>query len=150
MTKTLLSAVALAYLGGAVAAGAAIDNDSIIIDMAGYEGVIFITSVEDAMSGGIATMTIEQNSANSGAGMVVLADAVATLTSGADDDLNGKQLAIDIYQPTERYLRVNRTSSGANIAYGSVIAILYGARKLPVVDDGTVGHLVAVSSPAKT
>jgi hypothetical protein len=149
MTKTLLSAVALAYLDGAVVAGAAIDNDSIIIDMAGYEGVVFITTVEDSVSGGVATMTVEQNGANSGAGMAALVDAVATLTSGADDDLNGKQLAVDIYRPAERYLRVNRTSAGANIAYGSVIAILYGARKLPVIDDGTVGNLVAVSSPAE-
>lgn len=149
MTKTLLSAVALAYLGGAVVAGAAINDDSIIIDMAGYEGVLLITTIEDSVSGAVAAMTVEQNSANSGAGMAALADAIATLTSSGNDDLNGKQLVVDIYQPTERYLRVNRASSVANIAYGSLIAIRYGARKLPETDDGTIGHLVAVSSPAE-
>ncbi|QPM89376.1 hypothetical protein [Pseudooceanicola algae] len=149
MNPTLLSELSLVGLAAAVAAGAAIDNDSAIIDMAGYEGVIFMTSIEDSVATGVATLTVEQSDANSGAAMAALAGAVATLTSGVNDDLNGKLLAVDVYRPRERYLRVNRASATANIAYGAVTAIRYGARVLPVPDGGASGDLVSVTSPAE-
>lgn len=147
MSTKLLSALTPLVLGASVAAGAAIDDDSAIIDMAGYEGVILLTTIDDSTATGIASLIVEQNSENNAAGMAALADAIATLTSAADDDLNGRILAVDIYQPQERFLRVNRTSSGANIAFGSVIALRYGARKAPIEVDDSVGHLVLVSSP---
>lgn len=149
MNPTLLSGLSPVWLAAAVAAGAAIDDDSAIIDMAGYEGVIFMTSIEDSVATGVATLTVEQSEANSGAAMAALAGAVATLTSGVNDDLNGKLLAVDVYRPRERYLRVNRASAIANIAYGAVTAIRYGARVLPVSDDGASGDLVSVTSPAE-
>lgn len=146
-TPTLLSNVTLAYLAGAVVAGAAINDDSTIIDMAGYEGVIFITTIEDSVDTGVASLIVEQNAVNSGTGMAALSGAVATLTSGAADDLNGKVLAVDVYRPKERYLRVNRTSAVANIAFGSVTAIRYGQRVSPTPDTAATGDLVSVTSP---
>ncbi|WP_300009701.1 hypothetical protein [uncultured Roseobacter sp.] len=148
MNPTLLNSLALMHLAGTVAAADNTDADSAIIDMAGYEGVILFTTVEDSVSGGIATATVEQNADNSGAGMAALAGAVATLTSAANDDLNGKFLAIDVYRPRERYLRLNRASSGANIAFGPVMALRYGQRKLPAPDVDDMGALVSVTSPA--
>jgi len=138
---TLLSNVALAYLAGAVVAGSSIDDDSAIIDMAGYEGVIFVTTIEDSVATGVASLTVEQNAANSGTGMAALANAVATLTSASNDDLNGKVLAVDVYRPSERYLRVNRGSATANIAFGSVTAIRYGQRKSPTPDTAAIGDI---------
>ena len=147
MSPTLMNTTRIVWAAVAVAAGASIDNDSAIIDMAGYEGVIFLTTVEDSVATGVAAMTVEQNSANSGSGMAALADAVATLTCATNDDINGKVLAVDVYRPRERYLRVNRTSATANIAFGAVIAVLYGPRKVPI-DGSADGDLVSVTSPA--
>lgn len=146
--KNLLNNALPAWLAAAVAAGSSIDNDSAIIDMAGYEGVVFITTIEDSVDTGVAAMTAEQNSVNSGTGMAALAGAVATLTSAANDDLNGKLLMLDVYRPKERYLRVNRTSATANIAYGPVIAIRYSGKKMPI-DLSGIGHAVTVASPAE-
>lgn len=130
--KNLLTGVKLSYLKDGVIAGSSIDNDSDIIDMTGFEGVVFITPILDSVATGVATMTVEQNTANSTSGMAALAGGVATATSGANDDLNGKVLVIDVYRPRKRYLRVNRISATANIAYGDVIAIQYAARNHPV------------------
>ncbi len=140
----LLNTVLPTWLAAAVAAANNTDDDSAIIDMAGYEGVLFVTSIEDSVDTGVATMTIEQNSVNSGTGMAALSGAVDTLTSAANDDLNGQFLMVDVYQPKERYLRANRVSATANIAFGPVIAIPYGAKKLPTGHTGTV-----VASPAE-
>lgn len=121
------------YIGDAVSAAANTDNDSSIIDMSGFEGCVFVTAITDCVSGGVATMTVEQNTANSTSGMAALAAAgVATATSGANDDLNGKLLIVDVYRPRERYLRVNRVSATQNIAFGPVYAVQYGPNKAPV------------------
>jgi len=148
MSPTLLNTTGPAWMAAAVVAGAAIDDDSAIIDMAGFEGVILMTTIEDSVDTGVATLTVEQNVVNSATGMAALAGAVATLISAADDDLNGKLLVVDVYRPAERYLRVNRASATANIAYGPVIAVRYGARKLPV-DAATAGALTSITSPAE-
>jgi hypothetical protein len=121
------------YLDGPESAANNVDSDSDIIDTANFEGCVFITSIIDSVQGGVATMTVEQNTANSSSGMAALsADAVATATSAASDDLNNKLLIVDVYRPRERYLRVNRTSATQNIAFGDVVAILYGPRKMPI------------------
>lgn len=146
MSPTLLNTTGPIWAAAAVVAGAAIDNDSDIIDMAEYEGVVFMTTIEDSVDTAVAAMAVEANDADSGVGMAVLAGALATLTCAADDDLNGKILAVDVYRPAQRYLRVKRTSDVANIAFGSVVAIRYGARKLPV-DDAAAGAMTSVTSP---
>lgn len=121
------------YIGAAVAAASNTDDDSDIVDTSGFEGCVFICPITDSVATGVATMTVEQNTANSTSGMAALSsDAVATATSATNDDLNGKFLIVDVYRPRERYLRVNRTSATANIAFGAVTAILYGARKAPI------------------
>ena len=120
-------------IGDAVAAANNTDDDSDIIDTSGYLGVVFFCEITDSVDTGVATMTVEQNTANSATGMAALGAAgVATATSAANDDLNEKFLIVDVYRPRERYLRVNRTSATANIAFNTVGAILYGNRKGPV------------------
>lgn len=149
MTPNLLNAIMMTAVGSAVAAASNTDSDSTIIDMAGYEGVVFLTDITDSVATGVATMTVEQNDSNSGSGMAALSGAVATLTSAANDDLNGQFLAVDVHQPKERYLRVNRASATANIAYGSVYAIRYGAKKLPI-DFTDIANAVVVSGPSES
>lgn len=149
--QNLLNNIALDYVAAAVAAGSSIDNDSAIVDTQGFDGVLFLTTITDSVDTGVATMTVEQNTANSGSGMAALAGAVATATSAANDDLNGKLLAVDVYRPRERYLRANRVSATANIAYGECIAIKYKGIKQPVTQAAAdVADSAAVTSPAES
>jgi hypothetical protein len=125
------------------------DSNSDRIDLAGYEGVIFVCPLEDSAATGVATLKVEQNTADSDTGMAALAGATATATCAVNDDLNGKLLILDVFKPRERYVQAVRTSATANIAFGTVTAILYGARKLPVTAHTTVQASASVTSPAE-
>lgn len=138
------------YVGAAVGAGSSIDSNSTIIDMQNYDGVIFVTTITDSVDTGVATLTVEQNSANSDTGMAALSGAVASATSAANDDLNGKVLVVDVFKPQKRYVQAVRTSATANIAYGEVQAILYRNRKLPVPAHSTVAARAKVVSPEES
>lgn len=124
-------------VGAPVAAGSSIDNNSSRIDMDGYESVMFIAPITDSVQNGVATLTIEQNTADSDSGMAAVSGSAATDTSAANDDLNDKCLRSEVFKPTQRYVQAVRTSSAANIAYGSLIAVLKPLRK-PVTDHSTV------------
>jgi hypothetical protein len=132
-----------------VAAGAAIDSNSDRLDMQNYEGVIFMVPITDCLDTGVATLTIEQNTADSDTGMAALSGATATATSAANDDLNNTLLIVDVYRPRERYVQAVVTSATANIAYGTMIAIQYGPKKAPVTQPTSVQASTQVISPAE-
>ncbi|GMG82591.1 hypothetical protein LNKW23_18040 [Paralimibaculum aggregatum] len=146
----LSDSVEIREVGAPVSAGSAIDNNSDRVDMAGYEGVIFVAPIEDSAATGVATLTVEQNSDDSDSGMAALAGAVATATCTVNDDLNGQLLVVDVFGPKERYVQAVRGSSTANIAFGTVTAILYGKRKSPGTDHATVADRATAASPAES
>lgn len=133
------------YVGAAVAAGSSIDDNSSRIDMAGYESVAFMTTISDSVDTGVATLTIQENTADSDTGMTAVTGAAATATSAANDDLNGLMLAAEYRKPTARYVQAVRTSATANIAFGEVIAILK-PKRLPAAQGATVSDAVSVSN----
>lgn len=149
MNPTLMKDVSTREVGAPIAAANNTDSNSDIIDMAGYEGVLFICVITDAVATGVATLKVEENTANSDAGMAALVGAAAIATCVVNDDITDKLLFVDVYRPRERYVQAVRTSATANIAFGSVIAILYGARKLPIDADTSVAASASVSSPAE-
>lgn len=149
MHPTLAKDTFFEWLKAAVAAASNTDDDSGIVDTDDCEGVVFVTTIEDSAATGVATMTIEQNTADSASGMAALSGAAATATCAVNDDLNGTLLIVDVHKPRERYLRANRTSATANIAFGPVIAIKYGTRKMPVTQGATVSQATSVTSPAE-
>lgn len=132
-----------------VAAGSSIDQNSDILDMANWDGVIFIVPITDSVATGVATLTIEQNTANSDSGMAALSGAVATATCAVNDDLNNTLLIVEVYKPRERYVQGVVTSATANIAYGNMVVIQYRGRKGPVTQPASVQASTLVASPAE-
>lgn len=132
-----------------VAAANNTDQNSDILDMQGWDGVIFIVPITDSVATGVATLTIEQNTANSDTGMAALSGATATDTSVQNDDLNNALLIVDVYRPRERYVQGVVTSATANIAFGNMIAIQYQGRKAPVTQPSSVLASTQVASPAE-
>jgi hypothetical protein len=128
-----------------VSASSSIDSNTDRLDMSGYDGVVFITPIEDSASTGVATLTVEANTVDSDSGMVAITGAAAAKTCVVNDDINGKLLIVDVYRPLKRYVQGVLTSSAANIAYGTTIAIRYRGRKAPVTADTTVATLTAVA-----
>lgn len=148
-SPTLLRNVEIRQIGAPIANASNTNSNSTRIDMAGYEGVIFVCPIEDSANTGVATITARQHTLNQDSGMTNLVGATVSATSAADDDLNNKLLIIDVYQPRERYVQLNRTSATANIAFGTVTAILYGKKKLPVAAHSSVLAQVSSSSPSE-
>lgn len=149
MNPALYQDIDIREVGAPVAAGSSIDDNSDRIDMAGYEGVIFVAPVTDSVATGVATLTVEQNSADSDTGMAALSGASATATCAVNDDLNDQLMIVEVHRPRERYVQAVRSSATANIAFGTITAILYGARKMPVSDHATVLDSATVTSPAE-
>lgn len=144
----LLKNVSIREVGAPVGAANNTDSNSDIIDMQGYDGVLFVGTVTDSVSTGVATLKVEQDEANADTGMAAATGASATKTCVVTDDLNDKLLIVDVYRPLKRFVQAVRTSSAANIAFGSLLAILYKGSKAPEVDDASVLDAVLAISPA--
>jgi len=121
-----------------------------ILDMSGYEGVMFIASFGDVDDTSVLTLQVQQDNLNAAGGMATLT-GTSTYTAGAtdaDDDL----LVIDIYRPLKRYVRCQVVSATANAIVGNVSAIQYGnpnARKVPITQGSTVLDSNTYVSPAE-
>lgn len=132
-----------------IAAALDTDENSDRIDMANWDGVVFITPITDSDATGVAAITGEQDALDADAAMSALTGAIATAACVTGDDLNDKLLVLEIYRPTKRYVQIAITSTEANIAFGTTIAILYKDRKFPITQPATVLHAVAVVSPTE-
>lgn len=129
--------VEVQIVGDPVANGSSTDNNSTRIDMSEYESVMFIAPITDSTATGVATITIEENSADSDSGMAAVTGTSATVTCATTDDINGTALITEVYKPSSRYVQLVRTSATANIAFGSVVAVLV-PKRLPATQGATV------------
>ena len=146
--KSLLKNSKITRIMAATAAGTTDTLSSDIIDMGGFEGVMFICKVSDAAATAVGTLTVQQNTANSASGMATLSgEAVAFTFAAADGD--DDMLIIDVYRPQEHYLRAQLTRATANIEVGGIIAIQYGAHEAPVTQGATVLDSALYVSPAE-
>jgi len=109
-------------------AGSAVNSSS--VDMQGYEGVLFITSLGTANASN--TVNAAQSADDS-----TFADLEGTSVSSGSSD---EDIWIDIYRPTDRYVRIEYVRSGANTTIEGGWAIQYGARYQPV-DNTTSGTI---------
>lgn len=105
--------------------------------MAGFESVMFVTTITDSVSGGVAAMEIQSNTINSDTGMTAVSGTSSTVTSASNDDVNGTLLASELRKPVKRFVQATRSSATQNIAYGEVFAILKPLR-LPASQGATV------------
>ena len=145
--QNLSDHVRIIAAGDAIAAALDTDDNSSRIDMSRAEGVVFIGKITDSVITGVAALQVEQNDADSDSGLSALSGAAATLTSGANDDLNGQMLIVDVYRPLKRWVQAVRTSLTANIAFGDLVAIVYGVGQRAVALAAAEGVKTVVASP---
>ncbi len=148
MNPRLLSDMVIGEVGAPIGAANNTDSNSDILDMAGFEGVVFVGTVTDSVATGVATLKVEQSDANADGAMAAITGATASATCAVNDDINDKVLMVEVYRPAKRYVQGVRVSATANIAFGSLIAIRYGSRKLPVTADSTVLASASVTPSA--
>ena len=123
----LLEEVKITKLNDATAAGTSAIN-SAVVDMAGFDGVVFLTSTGTVLATGTATVKVQQDTV---VGMGSAADLLGTSQAFIDTDDN-KSVAVDIKRPLERYLRLVISRAVANSDWGPIWALQYRTRKLPV------------------
>lgn len=124
IAKYLTDNVKITKLADHTTAGTS-DVTSSELDMAGFDGVVFITSVGTANSGNLVTV---YGSDTSGA----TAATTTTCSSGSSDE----DLVVDVVNPGFRYLNVVVTR-GASTTCESIWAIQYGARSKNQTSDSS-------------
>lgn len=107
-------------------AGTAVNSDS--VDMEGFDGVMFFGSITTANAANFANAA--QSSDDS-----TFADLEGTKVVPGD---NGDSFLIDIYKPTDRYVRCEIDRGGTNTITGDIYALQYCGRKVPVSHGSTI------------
>lgn len=118
------------------------DVTGVAIDMAGYEGVMFIANFGTAAADNTILLHQSSDDASADAYTEVLGTQVGV---GASDEI----VVLDVYRPRERYVKCI-AERGTSSTLEGVIAIQYGPRSLPV--DNTVAgtiHAEQHASPAE-
>lgn len=142
----LSKAIKITRVMNAVAAGTGDTQTGTHVDMQGFDGVVFIAQFGTLTASAVTKLHAEQGAASDDSDM---ADLAGTEMSIADTKDNGC-LVLDVYRPTERYVRPLITRATANTVIDSVIAIQYGARALPTTNDvGTVAGTELHVSPGE-
>jgi hypothetical protein len=112
------------------------DFQTDIIDMAGFEGVVFFGTI--AVANAANYIYAQQDTAANGATM---ADLEGTKVVAA---ANGQVVWLDIYKPEKRYVRVYVERGGTDTATGDFYAIQYQGRKgliSNLVDNKLIGEI---------
>jgi hypothetical protein len=119
------------------------------VDLAGFDGVLFVGICGTITGAGTITMAGEQSSDDgSSDGFSALTGASAQASGNADSD---KLLIVDIFQPNKRYVRTQLTRATANSVWGGTLAILYKAKDRPVATAAAqlAASVVQVTNPAE-
>lgn len=121
----------------ASAASADTEVISDVVDMQGYDGVMFFTTIATANAGNY--MKAQQ------AAVSAMTNAVDLAAQKVVAAANAQVVWIDIYKPTKRYITANVIRAGAATVVGDIYAIQYSGDKMPetnLVDDKLIGALL--------
>lgn len=129
--ENLLKDVKITRVLNGVAAGTTVQNSS-VVDMSGWDGVTFILMVGTLTATQVTSLKGQQGNVSN---LSDAADLLGTLVGPLADGDSNKCLALDIYRPTDRYVRAVVNRATANAVIDGVIAIQYRGRKSPVTQD---------------
>ena len=120
-------------------------NKMTIIDMLGYESVLFFVAMGNVLTTSVVSLKVAGATTNSSGAMTVLTgSAGGTADATSYDD---KIVALDVVKPTYRYLECQLTCATADGPYDGVFAIQYNGHDLPVTQGSTVVASNTLYSP---
>jgi hypothetical protein len=119
-----------------------------IVDMAGYDGVLFIAELGTLIQNGTLDVFVEQNTANSAAGMARLATTTVHTVTAGNAALAKSAIAVDVYRPQERYLQCNIEPAAQNAVILGITAIRYRGKSGPITQTGLIKS-TSLNSPAE-
>lgn len=142
---SLLKEAKIERVMNAVAAGQTTQTSS-AVDMADYEGCLFIALLGACDGTSVPSLKAQQSSDDGSTDSY--ADLLGTSVAGTDADDN-KMLILDVYRPRERYLKALVTRATADVVIDGVLAIKYGPRKTPITQGSDVANSELHVSPAE-
>jgi len=122
------------------AVAATTDVTSSVLDMTGYDSVMFVAALGDVTVNSVLTLTVKENTANSTSSptpTAITGAATAAYTATATDADN-KLLVVDVLRPAQRYVFCILSRTAANAVVDGIIAIQYNAKALPVTQSSDV------------
>lgn len=122
----------------AAAAAATTAIDSSVLDMQGFDGVMFIALTGDVTDTSVLTLTAKGNSANSTSSPTPVTQVATDAFTAGASTADSKALVVDVYKPALRYVFANLTRATANAVIGGIIAIQYKADLRPTTQDASV------------
>lgn len=126
----LLKNVKVDQILGYFAAGTTAKTSS-IIDMQGYDGVLFVAGFGTLLKTGTLNVQVLQDTDSAGGTMAAVAGTAAYTVTAADALLTQSAIAVDVYKPQKRYLEVTVTPAVANAVILGVVAIRYKGKMGP-------------------
>lgn len=120
------------------AAAAQTEVLSSVLDMQGFDGVMFVALLGDITATSVLTLTVKGNSANSTSVPPPVTQAATAAFTAAASDADNKVLVVDIYDPALRYVFASLTRTVANAVVDGIVAIQYMAEQKPTTHDASV------------
>lgn len=120
----------------AVAAQTEIVSD--VLDMSGYEGVMFIALTGDVTTASVLTLTAKGNSANSTSSPTPITQKATSAFTADGTSADSKAIVVDVYKPALRYVFASLTRTAANAVIGGIIAVQYKGVVKPTANDASV------------
>ncbi len=132
LAKDIRSIALLGYF----AAGQTTRTSS-VLDLAGFDGVMFCLHLGTVTDASVVTLTVKENTANSTSSPTPVSPSGLTSVLTAATSSN-TILIVDIYRPLLRYLFATVGIATQNAEILGITAHLYGPRIVPVTQDATV------------
>jgi len=120
--------------------------NGVVLDMAGYDGVLVIVPVGTIVTTGLQSFKMQQDTAL--AFTTDPQDLLGTKVTIAEGEAD-TTFYLDVFKPLERFVRVVVTRGTANSTFGGITYIQYGAGAKPVTHAATVTGGEAHVSPAE-
>lgn len=146
MNLNLSKEVKITQVMDSVAAGVIAQNSS-VIDMQGFAGVVFVAAITGALITSVVTLKAQEDIVNPMTAAKDLSGASTSYTAATA--YSGKALVVDVYRPKKRYLRCVVTPTVTNAGIGAVFAIQYQAGAIPAKIDPSVLASALAVSPAE-
>jgi hypothetical protein len=118
---------------------AAADHYSDVVDMAGWDGAVFLVSIGSAASNNGANL--EQDTASGFGTDPQDLEGTKILSDGTQTDF-----VLEVYRPTDRYVRC-QVIRGTSTTIEAIWCIQYRGRKMPVDNNGTYQAAEVHASP---
>lgn len=138
MNENMLANFKFVFCSGATAAGVT-TIDGAVIDMAqdeGYDGITLVTILGDVLDTATNNLRLMGSATSDGAAPSV-ENETGVSTAGATDH-DSKLMVLDTRCPANRFVFSRQIRAVANSVLAATIAILYKARKMPVVQGADV------------